>query len=67
MDEMDTRPAPLRRIALSLTEAAAVSGLGRSTLYKLIADGELKAGGRRLILCEELERYFRDLGAGASA
>ncbi|MBW3097728.1 helix-turn-helix transcriptional regulator [Pseudohoeflea coraliihabitans] len=55
------------KIALTLPEAIAVSGLGRSTLYKLFNEGKLtprKCGKRTLILVEELEAYLRDLPRG---
>jgi excisionase family DNA binding protein len=52
------------KIALRVQEASRVSGLSRSTLYKLISDGKLcsiKACGRRLILRTDLEAYFAQL------
>lgn len=54
------------RIALRVSDAVAASGLSRSTLYVLMAQGELravKAGGRRLILRSDLEAYLRGLPA----
>ncbi|QIL01355.1 helix-turn-helix domain-containing protein [Sphingomonas sinipercae] len=50
------------RIAYSIKEAAAVSGLGRTTIYSLIAQGELrrtKIGQRTLIPRAELERILQ--------
>jgi excisionase family DNA binding protein len=47
--------------ALSIKEASAFSGLGRSTLYRHMDDGELafvKAGGRRLILKDDLKSFL---------
>jgi excisionase family DNA binding protein len=47
------------RLAYSLAESEAVSGLSRSSLYRLIAAGKLKTvqhGRRRLIPVQELER-----------
>jgi excisionase family DNA binding protein len=55
-------------IALRIAEAVAVSRLGRTTLYGLIARGELRAvkvGGRRLILRADLDAYFDRLRAAA--
>jgi excisionase family DNA binding protein len=55
------RPNPVvppKKIAHHITEASVISGLSRSTLYKLIAAKELrtvKIGRRRLILHEDLE------------
>jgi len=50
------------RLALRINEAAAVSGLSRSTLYKLLGAKKLRAvkvGGRRLILRESLEALLQ--------
>ena len=47
----------LPKIAYSIAEACAVSSLGRSTLYTLMASGRLHArrvGGRRVILADSL-------------
>jgi excisionase family DNA binding protein len=54
----------LDRIAFRIHDASHISGLSRSTLYKLIGNGKLrsvKAGGRRLILRTDLEAYFAQL------
>ncbi len=48
-------------LACSLAETVRVSGLGRTTIYELIATGQLrsvKRVGRRLILYEDLRRYI---------
>ena len=53
-----TAPRPLLRLAYSVAEAAAVTGLGRTTLYGLIAQGALpsrKIGKRRIIRGADLE------------
>jgi excisionase family DNA binding protein len=45
------------KFAFRINEAVAVSGLSRSTLYKLLSAEKLRAvkvGGRRLILREDL-------------
>jgi excisionase family DNA binding protein len=50
------------RLALRVKDAAAVSGLSRSTLYKLLGQKKLrtvKVGGRRLILRESLETLLQ--------
>jgi excisionase family DNA binding protein len=50
------------RIALRIDDASSASGLGRSSIYDLIARGKLaptKIGGRRLILRESLENLLR--------
>jgi excisionase family DNA binding protein len=62
-------------LAYSVREAAQISNLGRSTIYKLIAQGELrarKAYGRTLILRDDLEAFLKglpslDQTSGASA
>ena len=44
-------------IALGIEQACRVTGLGRSTLYRLIGEGRLqtvKIGSRRLVLVESL-------------
>lgn len=50
--------SPAEKLALRINEAVAVAGISRSTIYKLMSNGQLrttKVGGRRLILREELE------------
>jgi|SoiMethySBSTD1v2_1073268.scaffolds.fasta_scaffold1933987_1 excisionase family DNA binding protein len=50
------------KIALRIPEAAAISGLSRSTLYKLLGTKQLttvKVGRRRLILKEDLRALLR--------
>lgn len=49
------------RLAYSLAESEALSGLSRSSLYRLIAAGKLKTivrGRRRLVPARELERML---------
>lgn len=48
-------------IALSISEAVRVSGLGKTTLYEAMADGRLesrKVGRKRLILTRSLRRFI---------
>ncbi|MFX0539555.1 helix-turn-helix domain-containing protein [Ornithinimicrobium sp. Y1847] len=55
----------MTRLLHPIPDAAAVLGIGRSTLYELIAAGEIatvKIGRRTLISQDELERYVRELG-----
>lgn len=57
----------MQKIAVTLREASALSGIGRSSLYKLFNEGKLiprKAGKRTLIIVEELENYVRSLPKG---
>jgi predicted DNA-binding transcriptional regulator AlpA len=58
---------PMQKIAVTLREATALSGIGRSSLYKLFKTGELtprKAGKRTLLIVAELESYVKSLPAG---
>lgn len=66
MDKKPSQALPEEKIALRINDAVAISGLSRSTLYKLHANGKLrtrKVGGRRLILREDLLALLQ---AGAS-
>lgn len=50
------------KLALSIKEAAGVSGLSRSTIYNLLGSRDLrstKVGARRLILREDLEALLK--------
>ena len=54
----------MTRMLYPINDAAGVLGIGRSTLYELIASGSirtLKIGRRTLIAHDELERYVRRL------
>lgn len=57
------------RLLHPIPEAAALLGIGRSTVYELIATGEIavvRIGRRTLIAQVELERYVAHLApAGA--
>ena len=58
------------KLALSIPEAAKISGISRSTLYLEIAAGHLnsrKVRGRRIILPEDLGAYLADLPSSAGA
>ena len=57
----------MNTIAVTLAQASEMSGLGRSTLYKLFNEGKLtprKSGKRTLILVSELESYLKNLPKG---
>lgn len=61
-----TVPAP--RLAVGIEEAADLLGLGRSLLFRLIKEGQLrsvKVGKRRLIAVSELEAFMGRLQKGA--
>jgi excisionase family DNA binding protein len=55
---LSTAP-PIPRLAYSIAESEALTGLSRSSLYRLIAAGKLKTvqhGRRRIVPRGELER-----------
>jgi len=57
----------MNKIAVTIPDATALSGIGRSSLYKLFNQGKLtprKSGKRTLILVAELEDYVKNLPAG---
>ncbi|MCX6022164.1 MAG: helix-turn-helix domain-containing protein [Chloroflexi bacterium] len=61
-DSKQTTAAPTKRL-LDVTEAAAVLGLGRSVVYRLIMSGELvslKIGGRRLAPVASLDSFIEE-------
>jgi excisionase family DNA binding protein len=68
-----TKQQPKRReppepLAYSVTDAARVAGLGRSTLYELMADGQLayvKVKARRLVTRQALEALLEHSRAAA--
>ena len=52
------------RVAYSIAEAMALSGLGRDTLYKQIHSGRLparKLGRRTIVLASDLQRFLEAL------
>jgi excisionase family DNA binding protein len=58
------------KLAVTIKEASILTGIGRSSLYKLFNEGKLtprKAGKRTLILVAELENFLRSLPLGANA
>jgi excisionase family DNA binding protein len=60
-------PVPVARRALGITEAAKAVGVSRSSIYRLLATGQLqgvKIGARRLIRTEALDAL---LGANQAA
>ena len=59
----------MTQLSLSIEEARAVTGLGRTKLYQLINSGELKArkiGKRTIILKDDLEAFLNNLQPYAS-
>lgn len=64
------RRAAIEPVMVSVNEAAQALGIGRSTLYNLIASGQLqtvKVGGRRLVPYEPLLRFCETLNRAAGA
>ena len=54
----------IQREGLSIAEACAAAGIGRTKLYEAIADGRLKArklGKRTLILRDDLRQFLAAL------
>ena len=60
--------ASVMREGLSVAEACAVAGIGRTKIYQAITDGSLKArkcGKRTLILRDELRHFLASLPTAA--
>lgn len=60
-DRRSTAP-PLEPLAYTINDTVKVSGLGRSSIYKLIGEGKLRSvlvAGRRLIPADELRALLR--------
>jgi hypothetical protein len=56
---MDAHTVTVPRVAWSLSEVEVATGLSRSLLYRLMAQGQLqtvKIRGRRLVLAADFER-----------
>jgi len=60
-------PVPITdKIALTIPEACALSGLGRTSLYEAFKDGSLikrKRGARSVILRADLDKFLKKLEA----
>lgn len=60
----------MHKVTCTIPEATAISGLGRTFIYKLFNEGKLtprKAGKRTLILVSELESYLKNLPMGGAS
>jgi excisionase family DNA binding protein len=61
------------KLSVTIPEAIEMTGLGRSTIYRLFAERKLtprKSGKRTLILVDDLKRYIESLpvaGGGNAA
>jgi excisionase family DNA binding protein len=65
---MSDTASNLQREGLSISEACAFAGIGRTKIYQAIADGSLKArkcGKRTLILRDELRQFLNSLPGAA--
>jgi excisionase family DNA binding protein len=63
-ENKDMTSQPVEREGLSIAEACAVAGIGRTKIYEAIAEGSLKArkcGKRTLILRDELRDFLAAL------
>jgi len=58
----------MTKLSVTIPEAVAMTGLSRTSLYKLFSEGKLvrrKNGKRSLILVEDLERVVKSLPEAA--
>jgi excisionase family DNA binding protein len=58
---IDFHERPTERLAVSVEDAAAMAGIGRTTLYAALGSGSLKSlkiGKRRLIKVQALEAWI---------
>ena len=58
---METRASGHRPISITVRQARDISGLGNSTIWKLIGEGRLETvsiGRRRLIVYDSLEKLL---------
>lgn len=70
-------PSPTEPISVRVPEASRMTGLGRSTIYELIASGDIEAakvGRATVIMVDSIRKFLagnrkvpRSLGAKASA
>jgi excisionase family DNA binding protein len=54
----------MTKLSVTIPEAVAMTGIGRSSLYRLFAEGKLtprKSGKRTLVLFSDLKRYVESL------
>jgi excisionase family DNA binding protein len=61
LDHASARAHSGDQLAASIQRASEISGLGRSSLYKAMKDGDLpyvKVGKRRLIIVDDLRAYL---------
>jgi excisionase family DNA binding protein len=61
---MNENTSSLQREGLSVAEACAIAGIGRTKIYEAISSGALKArkfGKRRIILRSDLQAFLTEL------
>jgi excisionase family DNA binding protein len=61
---MNTPASDLQREGLSILEACAVAGIGRTKIYEAISEGRLKArkfGKRTIVLRADLQTFLSGL------
>lgn len=69
-DALMDSPAPAKRLAVSVSEAAAMLGLGRDLAYEAVRTGEIpsiKIGRRVLVPLAALEKMLADAGGKVAA
>lgn len=57
-----------KTLTVTIPQACKITGLGRSTIYRLFEEGKLqrlKAGARTLIKMDDLEAYIESLAASS--
>ncbi|WP_210202153.1 helix-turn-helix domain-containing protein [Methylobacterium sp. 190mf] len=60
--------APMEKLAYTIPETCYVTGLGRTTVYNLMAKSKLqslKVGGRTIITADSVRRFLASLETGA--
>ena len=58
----------MTKIAVTIPEAVAISGIGRTSLYSVFKTGAIKPrkqGKRTLVIVSELEKYIASLPVAA--
>ena len=54
----------MQKLSVTIPDAVNMTGIGRSSLYKLFSEGKItarKSGTRTLVLVEDLKRYVESL------
>jgi len=54
----------MQKLSVTIPDAVSMTGIGRSSLYKLFSEGKItarKSGTRTLVLVEDLKRYVESL------